>query len=243
VPFEVPDFRPPVEEEKEPLPPPQAHEPPPAPEPLPPPPPPEPAYPPQGFYPEQPTEAPPVEKKKGFPWIILILVLLALLLGGGAYYYFKVYNKEIPPVADETPKTPEKAPEGLPGTPAKPLTASERGQRLLDQGASPEELQAVIPEREGNEDDAAVAVLFAIVREVAKYDPEYRVRLGAFYDPLDDRPSYVSKNAMTAFEEYTSAEESGATSSKARLDALRAWALSEQSEGSPGVEALRQTLK
>ncbi|MDR1035630.1 MAG: hypothetical protein LBT40_03355 [Deltaproteobacteria bacterium] len=125
-------------------------------------------------------------------------------------------------------KTP---PDG--GAPARPgagsggaMTPAETARRLLDRQAGPSELSAQVQGMEGSDDPAVVQVLFDTVRELAKYDPEYRVRLAAFYDPTDLRPTTVRKDPSLAWEEYSEAARSGASGAQARLDALSEWARS-----------------
>jgi hypothetical protein len=196
--------------------------------------------------PAPPAEIPEPPKKSGKLPLILVLLFL-LLLGGGAFYYFKVYKKDAPPVADagdreppvdapisEPPVAPGGGgPEAPPAAPSGPAQAAQHARGLLDRGASPDQISAVVKDLEGSDDPEVVSVLFEAVRELAKYDPEFRVRLGAFYDPLDPRPSSVQKNAGIAWEEYTEASGAGATGARAPIRALRDWANSPAAESDP----------
>jgi hypothetical protein len=86
---------------------------------------------------------------------------------------------------------------------------------------------------EGSDDPEVVRVLFDTVSEISKYEPEYKLRLGAFYDPLDKRPTSVEKDPWVAWEEYTEAAALGASGARERLAALSEWANSPDAENFP----------
>ncbi|MDR1050286.1 MAG: hypothetical protein LBP95_04240 [Deltaproteobacteria bacterium] len=83
--------------------------------------------------------------------------------------------------------------------------------------AEMEEVLGRIDGVEGGEE-----AVFLLVRAMAREDPRRHVRLGAFFDPLDERPKGgVAPNVMYAYEEYVQAgdvDEAGR-----RKDALADW--------------------
>jgi hypothetical protein len=84
--------------------------------------------------------------------------------------------------------------------------------------------------------------LFLLVRRMAKDDKSRRVRFGAFFDPLDRRPSgSVVKNAQYAYDEYMAA---GANpEAQKRLAALKNWLATPAASGVAGVAELKKNLK
>jgi hypothetical protein len=92
---------------------------------------------------------------------------------------------------------------------------------------------------EGSDDEETVAALFYTTRELAKYDPMHRSRLGAFYDPFDDRPTHVDRDPAVAYELYLEAFQGGAGNAEAGLARLEAWARSPEAAGDPAAAAVR----
>ncbi|MDR1040463.1 MAG: hypothetical protein LBR80_09925 [Deltaproteobacteria bacterium] len=139
-----------------------------------------------------------------------------------------------PPAGEEGPATPP------PSTPPEAPSPAERARNLLARGASPEELAEAATALEGSGDQESVSALFQTVRELSKYDPAYRVRLGAFYDPLDTGPTSVTKDAGAAYEDYREAARAGADNAQERMNKLLDWANSPASASDPkGAAAVK----
>jgi hypothetical protein len=82
---------------------------------------------------------------------------------------------------------------------------------------------------------------FLLVRAMSRRDPQYHLRLGAFFDPLDARPKgAMEPNAMFAYDEYSMA--SSLPESKDRIRALTMWLGTPASEGVAGVGDLKAKL-
>ncbi|MDR1079594.1 MAG: hypothetical protein LBQ79_01175 [Deltaproteobacteria bacterium] len=110
---------------------------------------------------------------------------------------------------------------------------AETARTFLEQGRGPSDLVPQVAGMEGSDDPEVVRALFDTVSEISKYEPEYKLRLGAFYDPLDRRPTSVQKDPWVAWEEYTEAAAQGASGARERLAALSEWANSPDAENFP----------
>ncbi|MDR1545163.1 MAG: hypothetical protein LBU12_00300 [Deltaproteobacteria bacterium] len=99
-----------------------------------------------------------------------------------------------------------------------------------------EELLARLENTPGAED-----ALFLLVRRMSKDESKWHLRLGAFFDPLDPRPSGSAvKNVKYAYDEYVAAGVT--TESRARIEALVQWLNTPAASRAPGARALKQEL-
>jgi|GEM_PF-4580673 len=175
----------------------------------------------------------PEEEKSSKKWLIWLIVFLILALAGGLIWYFrpKVPESFNPPapVTDQTPSDESAEPPAA-ETPAPSISitagsgdAKVEVQNLFRRGAPYTELEEAYAKYDGQE--GAEDAVFLLAMELANVKPQYRSRLGAFFDPSDPRPSgSITKNATTAFDEYETAKKAGDAEAAAAQARLLEWA-------------------
>ncbi|MDR2340699.1 MAG: hypothetical protein LBF40_11330 [Deltaproteobacteria bacterium] len=142
-----------------------------------------------------------------------------------------------PPVVEPEPGPVERPPE--PGAP----TAVERAEALITGGGSQRQLEDAYQEYSPKKDEDSVDATYRLVQALSKYDAKFKAKLGEYYDPLSQSPvpGYVTKNALTAYQNYQDAEKLGFQGAKEQKDTLVAWSRSPEAEGQPGIGELRRT--
>jgi hypothetical protein len=101
------------------------------------------------------------------------------------------------------------------------------------------EMEALLARLEATPAAEEATCLWA--RSLARRDPTYHVRLGAFFDPLDSRPKgEMAPNVQYAYEEYSQAGD--LPEAKERLQALTAWLDKPEAQGVAGAAALKTQL-
>ncbi|MDR2461010.1 MAG: DUF4366 domain-containing protein [Deltaproteobacteria bacterium] len=214
------------------------------------------------YTPETPY-APETPKKSSLGLILGIVIPLVILLlaGGGAYWYFKIYKGEDSEqtasneTGDETESGAETGPAPDTSTTTPPFTSvpSEGGPKtpaelaeeiLRTQSPSRDVMVPALQALEGLSDPRSVSASFGLVMELAKIDPRYRVTLGDYYSPASDLPlpEGVNKDPVAAREEYQEASSYGIQVANERLEDLRDWAMSSESNGFPGIEQFRKSM-
>jgi hypothetical protein len=138
-----------------------------------------------------------------------------------------------------TTPDPVPAPVPAPGGPvAEPLRTV---QELLRSKPYPaiDAMEALLARLERT--DGAEEAIFLLVRAMSRIEPRFHVRLGAFFDPNDNRPKGEARvNAMYAYDEYSEAGD--LPEAKAKIQALSDWLGTPAAEGVDGADELRAKL-
>jgi hypothetical protein len=114
-------------------------------------------------------------------------------------------------------------------------------QELLRKKPAPEiaEMEALLKRLEAT--PASEEATFLLVRSLARREPSYHLRLGAFFDPLDTRPKgQMEPNVQFAYEEYSLA--SDLPEAKERIKALTAYLDTPEAQGVAGLSSLKAQL-
>lgn len=180
-------------------------------------------------------EADPNQPSSSRKWLIAALVLLILALAGGLVWYFSdqlklpsigsFFGSELkPPPINLPPETPaiELSTDSSPA-PAASADPKAEVQGLFRRGAAYAEMEAALARYDAQA--GAEDAVFLLAMELAPVKPEYRTRLGSFFDPSDPRPSgSIVKNALTAYDEYEAAKKAGDAGAAAAQARLLQWA-------------------
>jgi hypothetical protein len=120
--------------------------------------------------------------------------------------------------------------------PPAPPTAVETAEKLITSGGSMEQLIKAWEEYSRGSTEDSVDASYRLVQTLSKYLPEFKVRLGEYFDPLaqGQAPAYIKKNAWTAYQHYQEADKQGFPRAKTLMDALKAWSASSAAAGQPG---------
>jgi hypothetical protein len=95
------------------------------------------------------------------------------------------------------------------------------------------EVMNALENKPGREDE-----LFLIVRVLSKRDTQYHLRLGAFFDPTDQRPKgAVTPNIKYAYDEYIAA--GSVPEAQENINRLISWSKTSEAEGIEGLEEFR----
>jgi hypothetical protein len=217
---------------------------------------------PEPLYPVAPAEydnqVPPsvttVNEKKSRTGLVLGLIggLLCLLLVAAAIWYFGFRDKAQPDVAQDETSAFDPQSDNSQTTPLEPssnspdlgslnysVTPMQEAQQLVRDGAGRADLEKAFHRYE--KDPQAQEAVFLLAKALTKFDNNYHVRLGRFYDPLDTDFSQMDlKNAKYAYDEYLAAGSN--SEAKSRIDALKAWLNQPESAGIEGADELRLAL-
>jgi outer membrane biosynthesis protein TonB len=154
-----------------------------------------------------------------------------------------------PPPPPPAPPEPEPEPEPEPD-PEIPLGPNDKGpvdlaERLITSGGSQAQLERAFRQFSAQSDPESIDAAYRLVQTLSKYDPRYRSRLGEYFDPLskDPVPSYIAKNAYTAYKHYSAARDARFADADIKLEALVDWSKTPAAKGQPGVDELKAAVK
>ncbi|MDR2353478.1 MAG: hypothetical protein LBF22_10050 [Deltaproteobacteria bacterium] len=205
------------------------------------------------------------KKKTGLLIGIIAGILVVLAVLGFLFHRF-ILNKDGDMLAEnekqeeslESPTPPKPEPEPVLNSPVqevvppdkdskrtvpvkpKDQTAVDTAERLINQGGSQAQMEKAYEEFKLNNDPDSLDASYRLVQTLSKYSPKYKAILGEYFDPLsnDKVPSYITKNAMTAYQYYDDAEKQGYGDAKERRMALLDWSKSPEASGKAGVSEL-----